>query len=273
MRDERVIVAFVAAATMLATSACGDAAGKRYPDYRYRLTVEVETPEGIKSGSSVIQVSKKVTSQYSIPNAGSVISRVKGEAVTVDLGERGVLFALLRSEYDVDWASRAMYLVTDLANYQEAKAAKEALGDKNANLSDIQFEMNLERAFALKGRHELPRYKDTAFTRASAKADGKPLPSAYPIMVTFSDPKAPETVQMVNPDDLGASFGSGVRLKRVTLERTHDPVTLGIEKRLPWLEAVGKERGTLIPNPPRYLKDTRPIQLVSPSDFNTELFR
>jgi hypothetical protein len=258
---------------LLATSACGDAAGKRYPDYRYRLTVEVETPEGIKSGSSVIEVSKKVTSKYSIPNAGSVISRVKGEAVAVDLGKRGVLFALLRSEYDLDWASRAMWLVTDLATYQDAKAAREALGDKNANLSDIQFELNLERAVALKGRHDLPRYKDTAFTRASAKADGKPLPSAYPMLVTFDDFNVPESVQLVDPDDLGASFGRGVRLKRITFERTDDPVNLGIEKRLTWLKAVGEKRGTLIPNPPRYLKDTTPIQLVSPSDFNTELFR
>ena len=30
------------------------------PDYRYRLTVEVETPEGLRSGSSVIEVKQSM---------------------------------------------------------------------------------------------------------------------------------------------------------------------------------------------------------------------
>ena len=273
MTPRLYLFSFAAALAALITSVCGDAAGKRYPDYRYRLTVEVETPEGIRSGSSVIEVITKVSSKYSIPNAGSVISRVKGEAVTVDLGKRGVLFALLRSEYDEDWASRAVWRVTNLTTYQEAKAAREALGDDEANLSDIQFGMNMERVLSLKGRRDLPRYVDNGMTRGTVRNEGGELPSGYPILVTFKDTNIPETVQMVDPDDFGTRFGKGVRLKSITVERTEDEVTRGIEKRLTWLKAVGETRGTLIPNPPRYLKDTKPIQLVSPSNFNSELFR
>jgi hypothetical protein len=40
-------------------------------------------------------------------------------------------------------------------------------------------------------------------------------------------------VQRVDPANLAASFGPGIRLKRITVEVTDDDVTTGIEKRLP----------------------------------------
>jgi hypothetical protein len=51
--------------------------------------------------------------------------------------------------------------------------------------------------------------------------------------VRFKDEKDPKTVEAVDPANLAASFGDGVRLKRVTIETTTDPVTTGIERRLP----------------------------------------
>jgi hypothetical protein len=42
-------------------------------------------------------------------------------------------------------------------------------------------------------------------------------------------------VQRVDPANLAASFGPGIRLKRITVEVTDDDVTTGIEKRLRWL--------------------------------------
>ena len=43
------------------------------------------------------------------------------------------------------------------------------------------------------------------------------------------------TAEIVDPDDLAKSFGPGVRLVRVTIEITGEPVTRGIRKVLPWL--------------------------------------
>jgi hypothetical protein len=64
--------------------------------WRYRLTLTVDTPEGSRSGSSVIQVNvDKSRRQF----------RVSGEAVMVDLGKRGSFLAILRSEQNVDNAS------------------------------------------------------------------------------------------------------------------------------------------------------------------------
>jgi hypothetical protein len=85
----------------------------------------------------------------------------------------------------------------------------------------------------------------------------------------------PKSVTKLGPDNLSAKFGKGVKLKRITVERTDDAVTSGIEERLGWLEKIGKTRSTLIPNPPRLLKDaTNPIiQYLAPSDFSTEIYK
>ena len=58
---------------------------------------------------------------------------------------------------------------------------------------------------------------------------------ALPLLVRFRDLNDPATVERVDPFDLAASFGPGVKLQRATIEITNDPVTTGIEQKLPWL--------------------------------------
>ena len=81
-----------------------------YPSYsfHYKITVEIETPEGIKSGSAVREVT--VSRQPKIGDAPSVIFDVRGEAVAVDLGQRGVVFSLINwdSDRDVYYALNTM---------------------------------------------------------------------------------------------------------------------------------------------------------------------
>jgi hypothetical protein len=59
--------------------------------------------------------------------------------------------------------------------------------------------------------------------------------SAYPMLVTFGDLDDPTSVEEVDPDDLAATFGGDVSLKRITVRITDGPVTGGIEERLAWL--------------------------------------
>jgi hypothetical protein len=63
-----------------------------YPTYshRYRLTLEVETPDGLKKGSSVIESSARGQ-----PLIGSAVTRLEGDAVFVDLGKGKNIVALL----------------------------------------------------------------------------------------------------------------------------------------------------------------------------------
>lgn len=177
------------------------------PDYRYRLTVEVETPEGLKAGSSVIEVQQTLVRAGSSPAHQAVERRVRGEAVAVDLPGGKTMFALLRSDNDIDWASRVFVLL--------APKRKQT------------FEDSLDDVLEVKGEQALPRMWPAVSTI--------PERSAYPMLVTFNDLAKPESVAAVDPDDLAATFGDGVKLKRITVELTDDPVTTGIEERLGWL--------------------------------------
>ncbi len=71
--------------------------------WRYKITIEIETPEGIKSGSAVREVRAwKNAAKLINPDIREVTYRTFGEAVLIDLGENGVLF------YPIDWDSNAL---------------------------------------------------------------------------------------------------------------------------------------------------------------------
>lgn len=177
-----------------------------YPvgQWRYRLTLVVETPEGMVTGSAVREVWA-----YSMPkilpqqHAGA--DEVSGEAVVVDLGKRGVLFALLRSEGDVDYGTRIVYRMFP---YPPGGA--------------------LTRGGI--------RYYDTLDGKAEVPFD------KLPMLVRFREMNDPKTVEKVDPNDLEAIFGEGVRLVSATIEMTSDPVTRGVEERLTWLPQYYNKR-------------------------------
>lgn len=203
--------------------------GSTLPDYRYRLTVEVETPEGLKTGSSVVEVSTSMTSSTSIPSPGAVRHRLSGEAVAVNLGQQGTLFALLRSDVEVDWATNLLFRL----------APGVIIEDENGKYdSDASFRARYEAMLQNRRPIVLPK----TFRNIRVLRD---MP-ARPMLVRFRDIADPKTVERVDPDDLAASFGEGVKLRRVTVKLTADPVTTGIEKRLGWLKY---QRGSLIPIP------------------------
>jgi hypothetical protein len=142
------------------------------------------------------------------PLHSQIYRRIKGEAVVVDLPGGKTLFALLRSENNVDWAS---YVYVYLAPQKKGEP----------------FAEQLDNVLEVTGKQTLPRmWPPVAFLKER---------SAYPMMVTFGDLADPTSVAQVNPDDLAANFGEGAKLKRITVELTNDPVTTGIEKRLGWL--------------------------------------
>lgn len=204
-------------AAILATlTGCGSGG---LPDYRYRLTVEVETPEGLRTGSSVIEVSTAIASSTSIPSPGAVRHRLNGEAVTVDLGRHGILFALLRSDNNGDWATNLLFrLAPDVG----------AVSDENGKYdSGASFRARYEAMLQNRRMMVLPKtFPDVAFLKDQP---------ARPMLVRFRDIDDPTTVERVDPDELAASYGDGVKLRRVTVQLTDEPVTKGIIKRLPWL--------------------------------------
>src|SRR3954453_13288621 len=80
---------FVGPLLLLAALVIGDQIRINRPGHKYRLTVEVETPEGVKSASGVMAVH---------PDRGysrGGRKQTKGDAVFVDLGGGRNLVALL----------------------------------------------------------------------------------------------------------------------------------------------------------------------------------
>ncbi|WP_147270792.1 hypothetical protein [Alteripontixanthobacter maritimus] len=206
MERRSILKAVLAAALLPATIACADNTAL---DYRYRLTVEVDTPEGLRTGSSVIEVQQKLVRPGSSPGSQAINRSIYGEAVTVDLPNGGTLFALLRSEDQIGWAGIVM---------QDAapKVAGESYTDRFDNMLLIDGEVTLPRRWPL--------------IEPDIRLSG------YPMMVTFANSSIPTTVKLVDPDDLAGTFGNGVHLRRVTVQITEDPVTHNIvENYLPWL--------------------------------------
>jgi hypothetical protein len=184
--------------------------GKSYPPYRYRLTVEIDTPEGLRRGLSVIEVRTSVAGPYTIPNPGQVFTRIKGQAVAVDLPNGQTLFALLRSDWESQWADHVYSRLVPRPSQEEVKA-RSPDGKWNG---DLDFDMWMERILALRGPQTVPR-------RWSLM--GKDV-SNWPMFVRFRDIRDPASVERVDPDDLKAAFGKGYRVRRIIAERTEDEV-------------------------------------------------
>jgi hypothetical protein len=197
------------------TAACGDVAGgdrvgKTYPPYRYRLTVEIETPEGLRTGSSVIEVHTAMAGPKSIPNPGQVSTRIKGEAVAIDLPGGQTLFALLRSDGDIDWPAHVYAWLVPHASEQQIKAR----APDGQWSSELDFDLWMEQIIASRGPRAVAR---------TWKMWGKDV-SNWPTLVRFRDIRDPATVEQVDPDNLKASFGKGYAVRNIIAERTEEEV-------------------------------------------------
>lgn len=222
--------------------ACGNSA-----EVRYKVIVEVDDNGTRRSGSSVwsFALSKPTLALASPYNA-----RFKGEAVALDLGSGRVLFALL---VDEDGNSSTGQMWTEFV-FKDLSSGSERI----RNIRRIASNEGLSR--------ELPRFLPPI-------SDSREPMVQYPLLVRFRDIDRPESIEAVSPDALDKAFGTGVKLERIMVQITDETVTDTIKQRLPWLEEVGRVRSTLIPRPPRRLADSSPVQLVSSSEFTTELYK
>jgi hypothetical protein len=92
MMARRGVLGLLAGGAAALLSGCGSLFGGN--EYRYKLTVEVETPEGLRTGFAVRQVNwsagRNITQEASTASMAH-----KGEAVMVDLPNGQTLFALM----------------------------------------------------------------------------------------------------------------------------------------------------------------------------------
>lgn len=172
---------------------------ERHASYRCRITIDVLTSDGPRSGSCVGEVwARTMLKLTSEEHAGS--SGLFGQALIVEQ-PNGPLFFLTDQTYDA-----SAYL--DVA-ITRALLPAESLSPASRYIAAVR-EIS---------RRTIP-----------SKAE---VPSkAWPIALRFDNLSRPLPMRRLDPVEAGVT--------RVVVETTHDPISTGIERRLPWLTAMDK---------------------------------
>ncbi|WP_339033910.1 hypothetical protein WHZ78_19040 [Bradyrhizobium symbiodeficiens] len=206
---------------LLAVLVIGDQIRINRPGHKFRLTVEVTTPDGIKTGSGILAV----VPDRNYNRGGRTTTR--GEAVFVDLGQDGAkgrnLVALLAHR-------QGAKLDFDDINYVALRAYGAARGSR-VSFNDIQRQTGV----------------------VSLQGD------LVPVLVSFGDPRDPGTARLVAGDNAAAVLGEGYAIRGLTVEvvpsgfwpidfggALGEPVTRGIDAKLPWLAAPGDPAATAL---------------------------
>ncbi|WP_271597391.1 hypothetical protein [Bradyrhizobium sp. CCBAU 45384] len=166
----------------------------------------VNTPDGVKRGSSVVQVTFW---DVSFPAKGTM-HKLDGQALYLDLGPgMRPLIALLTSrlhrKYDAEirWTEEeGPGTVLMLQAYGESWSR---------DLMD-----NLPRVARLRGPRQI-------------------APKDLPDLVTFADVNDPSSVIAVDRNNVQASLGANITWNEIAIEGTDDPITKGIEQKLSWI--------------------------------------
>ncbi|MCA1362158.1 hypothetical protein I6F14_21635 [Bradyrhizobium sp. IC3069] len=196
---------------LLALLVGGDQIRINRPDHKYRLTVEVTTPAGIKTGSAILAV----VPDRNYNRSGRTTTR--GEAVFVDLGQGKNIVVLLAHQ-------QGAKLDLDDINYVALRAYGAARGNRVS-------------------------FKDMSRQSGVVPVQGELIP----VLVSFGDLGDPNTARLVASDKAEAILGEGYAIRGFSAEVVPngfwpidfggvlgEPVTRGIEAKLPWLTAPGE---------------------------------
>jgi hypothetical protein len=153
----RLIGRLIAAMGLVLLSACGSP-----KSYRVRMTVDVDTPQGVRSGSGVFEILAGRNPKL-LPDERAASVALRGEAVPIDLPGGQTLFALLRPAND----------------------AREMEGSITGAL-DPEYRGGAEQFLASMDRLSAP-----AMIGRSAALP----PESYPLLVRFRDPAVPASVE------------------------------------------------------------------------------
>jgi hypothetical protein len=182
------------------------------PTIRYRLTIVIDTPDGRRTGSAVMELTSHINPEFPGPEAGGFHFMVNGEAVPVLLANGNYVFVV-----------------------QKWRDHNDALAMLRASFSDIlppvhQNSYGDERIDAIKRQ-----MREFAGIRGS-----RPVPSEYyPIVAFFPDISNPETIVAADAGRVEELIADS-RLVSMSVEVTQDPVTRKIKRILPWLESYQK---------------------------------
>lgn len=182
------------------------------------MTVVIETPEGLKSGSAVREISMDSAGIINVTGGAGTSRLEKGEAVVIDLGDRGTVFALMLGKYGGEYAS---YMILHAFPRKDNRFTSE----------NIRYYRSLKKAHTVLTPDLYPK-----FVRFEDIADPKTVKSIE-IEKEVKLSRLESAVRAMNPDReyWATAFGAGVFIKDVTVEITQDPIQDKIVNWLPWL--------------------------------------
>jgi hypothetical protein len=175
---------------------------------RYRLTVEVQDGDQIKTGSSVIEGVYVIEPDWSPSGPRMGLGDLVGYAPTVDLGKNMLFLTfedISRRPDEIRARNKEFFCAND-DMWCLPFAAYGKLGTGVATGPGSKLKAALHELLRQSGPRELPL-------------------AVLPQLGRFLDINNPLSLVRVSPYDLAAGFGSGVELKRVILQLTRDPVT------------------------------------------------
>lgn len=184
--------------------------------FKYRLTLNVSVDGVVKSGTVVNELSISFNDGIFAGMGNAFTPGCRGDAVVVDLGDKGLLFVLLKGD--------------------EARKGRSGYDmGSQVPLGFVHSEIPEWRSYP----GEWPQKLDALAKRRGAVWVE---PRYLPLMVRFRDINNPATVERVDPTDLAKTYGPGVRIDSALLEITGDAPTRGIAKRMPeWFGRYEKE--------------------------------
>jgi hypothetical protein len=195
--------------------------------FRYKLTAEVMTPDGLKTGSSVIEVSYSHHGDYG--GGENAVLNIVGEAVYVDLGAGKNLFVTLTTRD----SGRAGPNDRNGRNYY----------DDVGPMNPFAFPL---KVYGLKWQFGHEADLCGAFRSVDPERIAEVSFENIPTLVSFGNLADPNSVNVVQPAKLSDVFGNGYELKRLFFWPTTDPQVAKIENILKWLPQM-KQRLSLKP--------------------------
>jgi hypothetical protein len=198
-------------------------------DLRYRITVRASVAGRACSGASVFRsLFRRVDSSVEDLATARFRARVWGEAIAVEMGERGWLVGALGQVFGVN--SDHQFSV------EHDRAITRILSAETQDLEAFESGRLYERLQSLEGEHPLP-------------------PVLWPVFLTFADIGDLSSVRAlpvggyryrlgrnVASTSLDRAFGPGARIDAVTFETTRDQVTRRLERIAPWLDELKSKR-------------------------------
>ena len=185
---------------------------------RYRVTVDVDTPQGPRSGSSVMELVLNRKFLIPMPGFGGADYgprfKVYGEGPIVPLGDGTSLFTMLqdsayRSEHDIS------SVVLDGLRLHDRRRTSAGATDEAI-------------------------FRELNASRASASV----RPPCSLSLARFADPEKPKTLNEVRPNGVGASADQSYSIGGIKIEVVgkDEPLTTALADRFP---ALAAKRGLL----------------------------